>query len=149
MSCKYSERYISCFVLPQIILNSPTYIKIYILLIMKKLFFALAILGTTLTFAQNSLPHINVITVDGKTTNTSKFTNDGNPIVISFWATWCKPCMRELDAMDELYEEWQEDSRGFDFYIRNMYVQNGAGKKDYFKHFERQQCESNVLNHTW
>lgn len=78
-------------------------------MIMKKLFFALAILITTLSFAQNSLPHINVTTVDGKTTNTSKFTNEGNPIVISFWATWCKPCMRELDAMDELYEEWQED----------------------------------------
>ena len=25
--------------------------------------------------------------------------------------------------------DWQ-DERGFDFYIRNMYVQNGAGKKD-------------------
>jgi hypothetical protein len=58
----------------------------------------------------------------------------------------------ELNAVLKLHqmdEEWQEDSRGFDFYIRNMYVQNGAGKKDYFKHFERQQCESNVLNHTW
>ena len=58
----------------------------------------------------------------------------------------------ELNAVLKLHqmnEEWQEDSRGFDFYIRNMYVQNGAGKKDYFKHFERQQCESNVLNHNW
>jgi len=58
----------------------------------------------------------------------------------------------ELNAVLKLHqmdEEWHEDSRGFDFYIRNMYVQNGAGKKDYFKHFERQQCESNVLNHTW
>jgi hypothetical protein len=58
----------------------------------------------------------------------------------------------ELNAVLKLHqsdEEWQEDSRGFDFYIRNMYVQNGAGKKDYFKHFERQQCESNVLNYNW
>lgn len=49
----------------------------------------------------------------------------------------------------QLNEEWQEDTRGFDFYIRNMYVQNGAGKKDYFKHSERQLCESNVLHHNW
>jgi len=58
----------------------------------------------------------------------------------------------ELNAVLKLHqidEEWQEDSRGFDFYIRNMYVQNGAGKKDYFKHSDRQRCESNVLNHTW
>ena len=58
----------------------------------------------------------------------------------------------ELNAVLKLHqmnEEWQEDSRGFDFYIRNMYVQNGPGKKDYFKHSDRQQCESNVLNHNW
>ena len=58
----------------------------------------------------------------------------------------------ELNAVLKMYqmeEEWQEDSRGFDFYIRNMYTQSGAGKKDYFKHSERQICESNVLNHCW
>ena len=44
--------------------------------------------------------------------------------------------------------DWQDD-RGFDFYIRNMYVQNGAGKKDYFKHNDRERCEGNVLNHQW
>jgi len=60
--------------------------------------------------------------------------------------------VEELNAVLKLHqmdEEWQEDSRGFDFYIRNMYVQNGTGKKDYFKHSERQLCESNVLNHNW
>ena len=51
--------------------------------------------------------------------------------------------------MYQMEEEWQEDSRGFDFYIRNMYTQSGTGKKDYFKHSERQICESNVLNHCW
>jgi len=58
----------------------------------------------------------------------------------------------ELNAVLKLHqldEEWQNDNRGFDFYIRNMFVQNGAGKKDYFKHVERQKCESNVLNHNW
>ena len=44
--------------------------------------------------------------------------------------------------------DW-DDPRGVDFYIRNMYVQNGAGKKDYFTHSDRQRCENNVLNHTW
>ena len=47
-------------------------------------------------------------------------------------------------------ENWQADDRGFDFYIRNMYVQNGgAEKKDYFTHSDRERCESNVLNHEW
>jgi len=44
---------------------------------------------------------------------------------------------------------WNEDPRGFDFYMRAMYTQSGAGKKDYFTHSERKRCESNVLNHRW
>jgi len=58
----------------------------------------------------------------------------------------------ELNSVLKMYqmdEDWQSDSRGFDFYIRNMYIQTGAGKKDYFKHSDRQLCESNVLNHNW
>ena len=59
-----------------------------------------------------------------------------------------------LSRLNEVLVEYQqdpqwEDDRGFDFYIRNMYVQNGAGKKDYFRHSDRQRCENNVLNHTW
>ena len=60
--------------------------------------------------------------------------------------------VEELNSVLKIHqmdEEWQEDSRGFDFYIRNMYVQNGAGKKDYFKHSDRQRCENNVLNYKW
>jgi len=49
----------------------------------------------------------------------------------------------------QLDEEWQEDPRGFDFYVRNMYTQSGKGKKDYFTHPDRQCCESNVLNFNW
>lgn len=51
--------------------------------------------------------------------------------------------------LHQMGEEWHEDCRGFDFYIRHMYVQSGSGKKDYFKHSQRQFCESNVLNHNW
>ena len=59
-----------------------------------------------------------------------------------------------LSRLNEVLVEYQqdpqwEDDRGFDFYIRNMYVQNGAGKKDYFKHSDRERCEENVLNHQW
>ena len=60
--------------------------------------------------------------------------------------------VQELNSIlkiHQLDEEWQDDPRGFDFYIRNMYVQTGKGKKDYFKHSDRQQCEYNVLNYNW
>lgn len=58
----------------------------------------------------NSLPAVDVKTLDGQTTNTSLFSNNGKPIIISFWATWCKPCVKELTTISEVYEEWQEET---------------------------------------
>jgi thiol-disulfide isomerase/thioredoxin len=58
----------------------------------------------------NKLPSVNVKTLDGKTFNTSEISNNGKPILIAFWALWCKPCKKELDAYNELYEEWQDET---------------------------------------
>ncbi len=71
-----------------------------------------AMLFFGLSFAQNAkLPeNISIKTLDGKTVETSVIQNDGKPIIVSFWATWCKPCNRELNAIKEVYEEWQEET---------------------------------------
>ena len=60
--------------------------------------------------AVNKLPSVNVKTLDGKTFNTSEISNDGKPILIAFWALWCKPCKKELDAYNDLYEDWQDET---------------------------------------
>ncbi|MDE6249483.1 MAG: TlpA family protein disulfide reductase, partial [Paramuribaculum sp.] len=49
-------------------------------------------------------------TLDGKTVNTSEISNDGKPWVLTFFATWCKPCNRELKAIHEVYPDWQEET---------------------------------------
>ena len=79
--------------------------KRFILTIAATLFFGLS-------FAQYAkLPeNITIKTLDGKTVETSIINNDGKPIIVSFWATWCKPCNRELNAIKEVYEEWQEET---------------------------------------
>lgn len=80
---------------------------------MKKLILTLAIsLLAGFATAQNArIPeNISIKTLDGKTVETSVIQNDGKPIIISFWATWCKPCNRELNAIKEVYEEWQEET---------------------------------------
>ena len=48
--------------------------------------------------------------LDNSNFNTSQFENNGNPIVISFWATWCKPCILELETINEVYEDWQDET---------------------------------------
>ena len=58
----------------------------------------------------NKLPSVNIKTLDGTVINTQEISNDGKPIILSFWALWCKPCKKELDAYSDLYEEWQEET---------------------------------------
>jgi len=58
----------------------------------------------------NKLPSVDLKTLDGKTVNTSQLSNDGNPIILSFWALWCKPCMRELSTIAEVYDDWVEET---------------------------------------
>ena len=55
------------------------------------------------------LPAIALKDMDGKSVNTAELGFDG-PIIISFWATWCSPCKRELNAINELYPDWQEET---------------------------------------
>ena len=60
--------------------------------------------------AYAQLPAITLKTMDGQTVKTDTLNNQGKPFIISFFATWCKPCNRELSAIQEVYEEWQEET---------------------------------------
>lgn len=56
------------------------------------------------------LPSVELKDLNGKVINTANLSNDGNPFIVSFWALWCKPCMRELSAIAEVYDDWQEET---------------------------------------
>ncbi len=56
------------------------------------------------------LPAVTLKTMEGKTLRTDTLSNNGKPFIIDFFATWCKPCNRELDAISEVYEDWQEET---------------------------------------
>lgn len=60
--------------------------------------------------AAAQLPAVTLKSMDGKTVMTDTLSNNGKPFIIDFFATWCKPCNRELKAINEVYEEWQEET---------------------------------------
>jgi thiol-disulfide isomerase/thioredoxin len=89
----------------------PTKIKI-----MKKLFllllvgsFSLAVSAQEPTvetsLSQKKVPAVKLVDMSGKAVNTSELTTNG-PVIISFWATWCAPCKKELNTIHEVYEDW-------------------------------------------
>ena len=76
------------------------------------LLFVSLFIGNT-SFCQskkNSIPAVEVQKLDGSKFNTSQIENDGKPIILNFWATWCSPCKRELNNIAEMYDEWQDET---------------------------------------
>lgn len=65
---------------------------------------------STKAFKKYKLPSIDIKTIDGVAFNTSQFSNNGKPVIISFWATWCTNCVKELKAIQEVYSDWQDST---------------------------------------
>jgi cytochrome c biogenesis protein CcmG, thiol:disulfide interchange protein DsbE len=76
---------------------------------LKNLLIVLVCIASSPLFAQKSIPDVDVKTLDGKTVNVRDYISKGKITVLSFWATWCSPCKKELDAISEVYEGWQKD----------------------------------------
>jgi peroxiredoxin len=74
---------------------------------MKKIifFFFISILG----YSQNQMPNIELNAISGESLNLSTDFNEVDKLyVFSFWATWCAPCINELEAIHKKYTTWKE-----------------------------------------
>lgn len=81
---------------------------------MKTLIVAISLmLVAPLSFAQFGeieLPSVIVKDLRGQSVNSNTFSNDGKPMIINFWATWCMPCKRELNNIAEVYPDWVDET---------------------------------------
>jgi len=59
--------------------------------------------------AQDYLPDVNVVNDQGETVNIKEYVTDGQPKIVSLWATWCGPCRMELNALKSVAERWKTE----------------------------------------
>ena len=74
------------------------------------LFFTICLCQFGFTQNNRKLPSVQVQNLNGDNLDISSVSNDGKPIYISFWALWCTNCIKELNAITDLYADWQKET---------------------------------------
>ena len=57
-----------------------------------------------------AFPKVTLESLGSGKIDSDKILNKEGPTVISFWATWCKPCIVELNELNDVYEDWQSET---------------------------------------
>ena len=80
--------------------------------IFKLLHFYIAAAALLLPMAAHAqrLPQVTLKSIDGRQVQVDTLSNGGRPFIVDFFATWCKPCNRELNAISEVYDEWRQET---------------------------------------
>lgn len=77
---------------------------------MKKVFFILTLFLGITNVLMSQIPSVKLENGKGEIINTSSLADGSTPMIISFWSTTCKPCIRELDAINDLMPDWLDEA---------------------------------------
>jgi peroxiredoxin len=75
----------------------------------KSLTFFFAFLSISLS-SQTELPNMTLKSLDGTDVNIQDISKNDQIVIVSLWATWCVPCINELDAISEVWDKWQKET---------------------------------------
>ena len=76
----------------------------------KTILISFLLLNAWVSFSQKQMPNVNLVNTSNENFNVkSDFTEKDKLYVFAFWATWCVPCLNELDAINEHYEGWKKE----------------------------------------
>ena len=107
--------------------------------------------------AAAQIPAVNVENAKGEVISTASLVDGKTPMIISFWSTTCKPCIRELDAINELMPDWLEEA---DFRVVAVYTDDarfstkarslvqGHGWVDFIDIYDKNQAFMRAMNVT-
>lgn len=76
---------------------------------MKRIYLILMIAMVAIAAIAQDIPNVRIQTNEGKNVNTISWIDNETPFIVSFWSTTCKPCLKELDALSENYDDWNEE----------------------------------------
>lgn len=123
---------------------------------MKKILLTLFAFAFSVTlFAQ--VPDVKVENVKGEEVSASFLLEEKTPIILSFWSTTCKPCIMEIDAINENYPDWIEDvdfrvvtvsTDDARFTAKARSMAQGHGWQDFIQLYDKNQNLMRAMNVT-
>ena len=103
---------------------------------MKKYFITLLILINGMIFATDNtigstIPDLRLKLLNGQKITIHELLKDG-PLMIDFWATWCKPCKKVMKYLDQYHQDYAD--QGFKVLMINQDTPRSLGKvKSYIR----------------
>ena len=76
---------------------------------MKKIFALLCLVFAVSVASAQQLPDVNVENAQGKVVSVRSLSN-GKPMIISYWSIACKPCIQELNAINDALADWRSEA---------------------------------------